>query len=322
MVLCDGVSKDPILVPSVSSNPRSRPATSCTQRQTEQDALNEFAGKLVNPPERHVAHVRMPPAYHQVKLAPPSASVAPAGQVDQVRKGRRRSITDLVSGMNRKDRLSPNCPALNKHRGQTGDALPQPRSQPDPTQEVSPEPTDDEEASTGQLGSDADDGMQDQDGGSGTTESEGRNVFPWDAFVEEKRRKAEHEGKRFVVVSDREIAAEDIPKPGDLIISRTTYSYDNEAVAFRILSAIIDRDTGEVTWTDETFPDPKEYKERGIKVGELEAIDISMWDAYVEDKRCDAERNGNRFIAVSDEEIVVEETKPGALSVNRTIPPL
>ena len=85
------------------------------------------------------------------------------------------------------------------------------------------------------------------------------------------------------------------------------------------MSAIIDRDTGEVTWTDETFPDPKEYKERGIKVGELEAIDISMWDAYVEEQRCDAERNGNRFIAVSDEEIVVEETKPGALSVNRTI---
>ena len=36
-------------------------------------------------------------------------------------------------------------------------------------------------------------------------------------------------------------------------------------------------------------------------------------------KRRDVERNGNRFIAVSDEKIIVEETKPGALPVSRTI---
>jgi hypothetical protein len=86
VVLCDGVSKDPILVTSGEQQPSIRTRHILHPRQTEQDALNEFAGKLVHPPERHVAHVRMPQAYHQVKLAAPSASTAPDSQVEQVRK--------------------------------------------------------------------------------------------------------------------------------------------------------------------------------------------------------------------------------------------
>ena len=51
----------------------------------------------------------------------------------------------------------------------------------------------------------------------------------------------------------------------------------------------------------------------------MEGIDIARWDAYVKTRRSDAERNGNRFIVVSDEEIIVEETQPGGPSVSRTI---
>ena len=101
VVLCDGVSKDPILVPSGEQQPKIQTRHILHARQTEQDALNEFAGKSRESSRAARGARSDAPAYHQVKLAPPSASVAPAGQVDQVGKGRRRRSADLVSGMNR-----------------------------------------------------------------------------------------------------------------------------------------------------------------------------------------------------------------------------
>jgi hypothetical protein len=86
LVLCDGVSRDPILVTSGEQEPRRRPHHIVHSRQNQQDALDEFAGKLVHPPERYVAHVRMPLTYHRVKLAVPLAMTDPAIQVDEVRR--------------------------------------------------------------------------------------------------------------------------------------------------------------------------------------------------------------------------------------------
>jgi hypothetical protein len=83
LILCDGVARKPIKVASGEQQPRTRHIVH--PRQAEQDALNEFAGKLVHP-KRYVAHVRMPDSYHRVKLAAPMKKIAPPSQVDEVRK--------------------------------------------------------------------------------------------------------------------------------------------------------------------------------------------------------------------------------------------
>ena len=85
VVLCEGVSRDPILVTSGEQQPKMLTRHILHPRQSEQDALNEFAGKLVHPPERHVAHVRMPLSYHKVKLEAPMPFID-AAQVDRVRE--------------------------------------------------------------------------------------------------------------------------------------------------------------------------------------------------------------------------------------------
>jgi TraM recognition site of TraD and TraG len=85
-ILYDGLAKDPVLIPSGEQQPRMRTRHIVHPAQTQQDALNEFAAKLVNPAEQHVAHVRMPRSYHSVKLVPPLRASAPESQVHQVRK--------------------------------------------------------------------------------------------------------------------------------------------------------------------------------------------------------------------------------------------
>jgi hypothetical protein len=85
-VMCEGLAADPIEVPTANQRPNMRTHIIHHGRQAEQDALNEFAAKLVHPAQRHVAHVRTPESYHRVRLAPPIPSTAPAGQVDWVRR--------------------------------------------------------------------------------------------------------------------------------------------------------------------------------------------------------------------------------------------
>jgi len=65
--------------------------------QTQADALNEFAGRLVFPSERYVTHVRQLGEYHQVKLRPPLEGDAGDGarrpdpdQPDDIRHRSRR----------------------------------------------------------------------------------------------------------------------------------------------------------------------------------------------------------------------------------------
>jgi hypothetical protein len=85
-ILYEGLAKDPVLIPSGEQQVRMRPTHINHPAQTQQDALNEFAGKLVHPSEQHVAHVRMPQSYHEVRLGGPKAGIGPPGQVRQVRR--------------------------------------------------------------------------------------------------------------------------------------------------------------------------------------------------------------------------------------------
>jgi hypothetical protein len=85
-ILYEGLAKNPVRTPSGEQQPRMRTRHIVHPAQPQQDALNEFAAQLVNPPEQYVAHVRMPHSYHKVKLAPPMSATAPPFQVDQVRK--------------------------------------------------------------------------------------------------------------------------------------------------------------------------------------------------------------------------------------------
>jgi hypothetical protein len=84
--LCEGLYKNPVLVLSGEQQPRRRTRHIVHQSQTQQDALNEFAAQLVNPPEPYVAHIRMPQRYHRTKLSTPVAVDVNAAQILAVRK--------------------------------------------------------------------------------------------------------------------------------------------------------------------------------------------------------------------------------------------
>jgi hypothetical protein len=71
VTLCDGLSAGPIIVPSGQMRSRMTTRLVVHPHQAEQDALNEFAAKLVHPRKRYVAHVRMQSDYHETKLWPP-----------------------------------------------------------------------------------------------------------------------------------------------------------------------------------------------------------------------------------------------------------
>ena len=78
-ILCDGLRRDPVMMRSVDHQPRITRRHIVHSGQTHADALNEFAGKLVHPPQRYVAHVRQPQEYHQVKLRRPLGGEAGDG---------------------------------------------------------------------------------------------------------------------------------------------------------------------------------------------------------------------------------------------------
>jgi hypothetical protein len=69
-------------------------------KQAEQDALNEFAAKLVNPKRKHVAHIKMLSGYYETRLRPPPdkeggdvARTPDPYQPDDIR-GRSRALYD------------------------------------------------------------------------------------------------------------------------------------------------------------------------------------------------------------------------------------
>jgi hypothetical protein len=241
-ILYEGLAKDPVLIPSGEQQPRMRTRHIVHPAQPQQDALNEFAGQLVNPPEQYIAHVRMPRSYHRVKLAAPLRSIAPGHQVEEVR---RRSQEEYHAPARWDEPESPSM--LPRPPGRIG-RRPRPQRL-DPAQEVLPEPPDED------LNA-ADTRPDDQNGGSETVESEdddyNQYMAAWNAIVEGRRRDAELKGDRFTVVSDREIMVEEIPKPGDLIISRRIWTYHNETLSWAFFSGFIDEDTGEITWLPRT----------------------------------------------------------------------
>jgi hypothetical protein len=94
LVLCEKLSSDPILVPSGQEKARIRTHLVVHPRQAEQDARNELAGRLVNPPKEYLAHVRLPGSrYHEVKLSEPVSGVRDIFQLEEVRRRSRSKYT-------------------------------------------------------------------------------------------------------------------------------------------------------------------------------------------------------------------------------------
>jgi hypothetical protein len=94
LVLCEKLSSDPILVPSGQQKARIRTHLVVHPRQAEQDARNELAGRLVNPPKEYVAHVRFPGGrYHETEFSKPVSGV---GDFDQLEEVRRRSQSECA----------------------------------------------------------------------------------------------------------------------------------------------------------------------------------------------------------------------------------
>jgi hypothetical protein len=239
LILCDGVSRKPIMVASGEQQPGTRHIVH--PRQTEQDALNEFAGKLVHP-KWYVAHVRTPQSYHRVKLAGPLASIAPPFQVDQVRK---RSQEEYYAPGDSDEPESRS--KVQQPHGRIGR---RPRPQSDPAQEVLPEQPEDDEPTETHMFSGAEQG---QDGESETAEPEDTEVDDWpDGFIAIIRRDAKDNGKRFIRVSDWEVIVESVPKPGDLIVTQRIWSFEPEGGGTsRLRIGNIDEDTSEITWPGE-----------------------------------------------------------------------
>ncbi len=88
--LCDGLRAEPILIATGESRPRIRPSHIVHARQTEQDALNELAARLVNPDKRYVAHVRLPVGYHEIRLSSPVEGEGDQEQLERVKDLSRR----------------------------------------------------------------------------------------------------------------------------------------------------------------------------------------------------------------------------------------
>jgi hypothetical protein len=81
-VLCQGLAMEPILVPS---GQQERKLTLIVHaQQTWQDARNEFAAHLVNPPQ-WVAHVKTRSGYHEINLARPIEGKPNRQQLEEVR---------------------------------------------------------------------------------------------------------------------------------------------------------------------------------------------------------------------------------------------
>lgn len=86
LTLCDGLSNDPILVPSGQERPRKRVQVIVHPRQSEQDARNELAASLVNPSEKYVAHVKVPTNYYEVQLLEPCTIHGAGCDIAEVRR--------------------------------------------------------------------------------------------------------------------------------------------------------------------------------------------------------------------------------------------
>jgi hypothetical protein len=314
------------VVPSGEQQPNIRTHHIVHPRQTEQDALNEFAGKLVHPPERHVAHIRMPHSYHRVKLVGPMASVAPPFQVDRVRK---RSQEEYQTP-DLRDEVEP--PLIGEET--EGRRISRrPRSQPDPAQDNLPHRPEDQDPSAG-----AEEALHDQNGESKTAESEG--VSQWHAYIDERRRDAEQKGHPFIVVSDWEIIVVNTPEePGPRL--RMIYRYDPQTDTTSIIGdgGYTHRDTGKTTWLSEAPPEQPEDEdpiaadvpfgaEQGMRdqsggsnPAEPEYLTgISLWDRFIERTRRRVEREGKRFIVVSARQIIEEKIpEPGDTMTYRLV---
>ena len=85
LVVCEGLIREPILEVSGQERDRYRQVVINHPEQNEQDALTEFAGKLVNPDEEWIAHVKLPIGSHKVKLLPPIAGTVNDQQATEIR---------------------------------------------------------------------------------------------------------------------------------------------------------------------------------------------------------------------------------------------
>src|SRR5207247_2443699 len=104
-----------------------------------------------------------------------------------------------------------------------------------------------------------------------------------------------------------------------LIASQFFRRYEDETktVFLRFRYGIIDQDTGEIIWADSDAMDAYDQR-REMKSLELHDRDASWWNMRVEDIRSQAEREGKRFIIVSDWEIIVEDALiPGRKKMHR-----
>lgn len=85
VTICRALAKEPILVNSGQEEDNYRQHVINHPAQTEQDARNEFAARLVNPGARWMAHVKLPIGYHEVKLAPPIEGKPNRQQLEKVK---------------------------------------------------------------------------------------------------------------------------------------------------------------------------------------------------------------------------------------------
>jgi hypothetical protein len=107
--------------------------------QTQQDALNEFAAELVNPPKRYLAHIRMPQRYHTTRLNPPVIGEINAERIAAVRRRSQRMYRigpddEYGAAAPSTPRTSPSSPGFGGQRIRR-----RPRSE-DPDQETLPYP--------------------------------------------------------------------------------------------------------------------------------------------------------------------------------------
>jgi hypothetical protein len=85
LIICEGLEWEPILMDSGQEEDHYRSVPINHPAQSEQDARQEFARKLVNPDDEWIAHVKMPTGYYEVKLAPPVEEEEDQQQLENVR---------------------------------------------------------------------------------------------------------------------------------------------------------------------------------------------------------------------------------------------
>jgi len=85
-ILCEGLADEPVRMETANMRPRIRTHTVLHARQTVQDAINEFALRLVTHPDRFMGHIKQPQEYHFTRLMAPVAGSMSDERVEGVRQ--------------------------------------------------------------------------------------------------------------------------------------------------------------------------------------------------------------------------------------------